>query len=905
MDGSPDTLSAEAIAGALLESKSVNSASVLESNWIRASGQNQSLLICADVEQIRETGRLERGAELLESPDIGVLFVDPPQLCILSVGGEARGDVDFLGWDEEEIIATLLEIVPDLLQEGFDTYPDLSFQSLTRFFTMLLPTGDEDATDKVKPQLGQENHGFLPPLPPEMEADVANVIASWVLRDDPQYIADFGSGGDALTTAFADQRTEEAELYLVDLPNDTARVGRLMSAYRYPNAHSMDMQSIPHTFLLNDGKTQIKLDELSKENGDFDEGAPIEKFDAVFSGLIPDTMLEIGDEFRERLRDSGLIRPHTGLSTYLAVEGLENLADGGRGAFFLTLGQMARFDILKRALEIGRVHAVLLFGSPGNTLVEWPSQPVAVVLFEKSKVAATSEDVRVIEIGSTTLDPRINRLIQAPSAQVRSEDVNDVEGLEFRAIPSEDLEQLPIRPVLYEPQLAPFLRADETVHLEQLVDSVRQNRPTGANDFFYFEKTKAEQLGFPRRFLTPVIKRPPEDSSFNLGYEQTNYYALDLREYIDSLKSRGIEISERSVLESLQADGYSQVVDYIEEHQNLADRATLQRRNLWFCPFRKRDQVSEVLLFRRYSDGSWYRLQDKDILVDQSWYVFECDPEIVDSLHRLLNSEPYQNLLSYYGHSSEHLYQTAPLSELRKLPIATGPLKEGLNEFPFPPSRRREQRYLDEAVVERCRDSDASEALESLLDPDDRFAWAWFLSPNEYEEFKEMYYADEKRAEGYIADRLHEEEVKEMLAHITESDLHTGRWDIIEELAEEYQQENYRLFIYAATPQFEGFIMDWAEEKEYDIVWKNGRPYVEISNQDETGDQEPIPKGLGALIDAFIPRGFGDFLLDEVKDLRDATAHGEVIANSREQAAITFLSLHTLTLQISEGKLQE
>jgi hypothetical protein len=854
---------------------------------------------------MREIGQLEQGAKLLELSDIGVLFIDSPKLFILSVEEEMRGEVDYLGWDNEEIISVLLETILDLLQEGFGTYPDLSFNSLTRFFAMLLTTGGKNATREENPQLSHENHGFLPPLPPEMEADVANVISSWVLRDNPQYIADLGSRGDALTAAFADQRVDEAKLYLVDLPNDTARVGRLMSAYRHPVSYSANIHSIPHTFLLDDGRPQIRLDQFFETNSDSERKMPTRKFDAVFSGLIPDTMNEVGDEFRERIRDIGLIRPHTGLSTYLAVEGLEHLADGGRGAFFLTLGQMARFDILKRALETGRVHAVLLFGSPGNTIVEWPSQPVAVVLFEKSKVAGTSEDVRVIEIGSTTLDPRINRLIQAPFVQVRSEDVNDVEGLEFRAIPSEDLKHLPIRPVLYEPQLAPFLRADEAVPLEQLVDSVRRNRPTGADDFFYFEKPKAEQLGFPRRFLTPVIKRPPEDSSFNLDYEQTDYYALDLREYIDSLKSRGIEVSEESVLESLQADGYSQVVDYIEEHQKLADRATLQRRNIWFCPFKTRDQVSEVLLFGRYSDGSWYRLQDNDILVDQSWYVFECDSEIVDSLHRLLNSEPYQNLLSYFGHSSEHLYQTVSLSDLRKLPIATGPLKEGLNEFPFPPSRRREQRYLDEAVVERCRDSAVSEALESLLDPDDRFAWAWFLSPSEYEEFEEMYDADEKRAEGYIADRLHEKEIKEMLAHITESDLHTERWDIIEELAEEYQQENYRLFMYGATPQFEGLIMDWAEEKEYDIVWKNGRPYVEISNQDGSGDQEPIPKGLGALIDAFLPRGFGDFLLDEVKALRDATAHGEVIANSREQAAVCFLSLHTLALQISEGRLQE
>lgn len=144
-----------------------------------------------------------------------------------------------------------------------------------------------------------------------------------------------------------------------------------------------------------------------------------------------------------------------------------------------------------------------------------------------------------------------------------------------------------------------------------------------------------------------------------------------------------------------------------------------------------------------------------------------------------------------------------------------------------------------------------------------------------------------------------------MIDNIIESTLHTERWETIEELAEEYQQENYRLFMYAATPQFEGFIMDWAKENGHVVVWKGGRPYVQFISQDEDEKPEPIPKGLGTLIDAFLPRGFGDFLQDKVKELRDGLAHGEVIANSREQAAICFLSLHTLALQIAEGKLQE
>lgn len=904
MDDTPVTLSTEGIVDVLKESLGVKYSSIVEEEWIRVQGQSKSILICTNVDQKRNRGRLERGAEILNSSDDGVIFLDAPRVFIVSTGDEPRGEIDVIGWEEEEIMETIREIVPKLLQEGFDEYPDLSFRALTRLFTSLISSVDDADLNDNTFRPGQENNGFLPPLPPEIERDVMNLVANWVLRDTPQRVADLGSGGGGLTAVLAEQRDKTTDIYLADFPSDIARVGRLTSAYRYPESYSADIQTLRHEALFDENQPQKSLVEFGEENTDgTDQDLTAEEFEAVVSGLVPDTIHGASEEIRDRMSELGVASSHTGLSTYLAVEGMQHVAEGGRGAFFLTLGQMARFDILEHALDIGRIHSILLIGKPGKMIGEWPSQPLAVVLFENVPMKGDSEDIRIVEVTSETLDSRANRLVQAPPRQVSSEDVVDIDGLDYRTISADDIEQLATRLILYEPQLAPFLRADETVPLEQVVNSIRVNRPTGANEFFYFESSELEKLDFPRRFLTPVVKRPPEDSSLNLTPEQVSHYALDLREYIDSLEQSETNISEESVLQSLREDGYTRVAEYIEDHRELADRPTFQYRDFWFCPFRRRDRSSEVLLFGRYSEGSWYRLQDSEVIVDQNWYVFECESESAESLHRLLNSEPYQNLLTYFGHSSEQLYQSVPLSDLQRLPVATGPLEEGLEDFSFPPTRRREQRRLDEAVVERCRDTTASEALGSLLDPDDRFAWAWFLTPDEYEKFKQMYEANEERAEGFIASRLLESELREMLDHIAESDLHTERWEIIEELAEEFQQENYRLFMYGATPQFEGFIMDWARRNGHTVVWRNGRPYVEIASQDEQNDTEPIPKGLGALIDVFLPRGFGDFLRDEVKELRDETAHGEVIADSREQAAICFLSLHTLALQISEGKL--
>lgn len=56
MDDTPDSPSLETIVSVLQESQGVRSVSVIEDEWIRVSGQNQSLLICANGERTRDEG---------------------------------------------------------------------------------------------------------------------------------------------------------------------------------------------------------------------------------------------------------------------------------------------------------------------------------------------------------------------------------------------------------------------------------------------------------------------------------------------------------------------------------------------------------------------------------------------------------------------------------------------------------------------------------------------------------------------------------------------------------------------------------------------------------------------------------------------------------------------------------
>lgn len=245
----------------------------------------------------------------------------------MSVSEKLQGNVEFLGGSKEEVTATLRETVLTLLQEGFDDYPDFPFRALTRFFELLL-SNDEKCSNGAKFHRSQEESGFLPPLPLEMEIDVASLIADWVLRDIPKRIADLGSGGDALTAALADRRDEGTNLYLLDLPSQIARVGRLMASYRYPEASLEDIQILPYASLSDDRQALKVLDEftdLPNDRSDWDD--IVGGFEAVISGLIPDTIQGASEDIRDRMSELGIARGYTGLSTYLAVEGMQCLSE--------------------------------------------------------------------------------------------------------------------------------------------------------------------------------------------------------------------------------------------------------------------------------------------------------------------------------------------------------------------------------------------------------------------------------------------------------------------------------------------------------------------------------------------------------------------------------------------------
>jgi len=874
----------------------------LEDSWLHVIGDSRSLLVCIDGEALTSSGRLTEGAELLDPDDSGVVFTTAPVVHVLGISDYFSGGAERLPSDSTEaFMEDLGEMVSQLLVDGFKEFSELTTGELPLFFSNIISEERYQEGTPIKGS-GRTLRGLPVTWPPDIEEGLVDLLVNWLLFDSPKDIVDLCSDGWSLTNRLLDycHRENDVTLRLVDLPSEGARLGRLVSAYRSPGERPTEVVECKLDDILKETAEQAGLDQFG---GNSDTENPAAS--AVVAGFCSGRPLDVNESLKERASALNLgLPPRLSLPTYLTAEGIQSLEEGGRGVFILPFRQLARQSFLQCILDQGQLHSVLLLDDP-----EEPGEgarrsvELAIVLFEKDRSDNDSEAVRLIEMEAPKFDPRLNRLVQAPIQQLDSSDAADITGVSFHLVNSTELKELNPRLVLREPQITPFLRAEQTRELGDVVDKIQHGVRSGANDFFYLNSDEVEQLDLSPQFLTPVLRGPRDpvdEEGRRVTAGSSDFYALDLREFLQQFDENP---PEKVVLRELRRQGYRSVADYIESHDDLGESGSLQRRDYWFCPFDSPIDNPPDLLVGRFSDGTWYRYRGDGAIIDQSWYGVWCEDTDPESLIKLLSSEPYELLIQHLGQSMSQVHSRYTIRDISQLPINTDSLGTGLDKITFPPERRRDQRQLDQAVIDGCSQQAAREALATLIEPDDQFAWAWFLSPEEYEEFQRRYERSEERAREYVAKRLNEDEIRKMLTEIEESPLRMERWETMAELAEEYRDGHYRLFMYGATPQFEGFIMDWASNKGYPISKRDGRPYVQIPGENpEEGNQE-IPKSLGALIEAFIPRGFGDFLQDDITTLRNTITHGEIIEMSHERAAICFLALHTLALQIREDQL--
>ncbi|WP_224268504.1 hypothetical protein [Haloprofundus salinisoli] len=636
------------LANVLHSHSTVTDVNFCEEHWLRVTDSEQSLLICTNAMAVGGADQLIRGAELLEETDSGVVFVSVPALYALGIGDPNRGTVEgLMALTAGAIVEEIVEFTVHLLSEGFAGYPELHFSDLAKFFASMLSSDEDENEQRQQVQSNSHQGEFPATWPAEIEEGVVDLITRWVLRENPRNVVDFCSDGWPLVprlTEYCNTRDKNTQIQVVDLPTHTARVGRLVTAYGYPQQYSDQISKLNLDTVLSDLDEQTELEVFNDINTPERPHPP----DVVTSGICSSNTPDIIPALRERASKLGLgIPPRVSPSIYLAVEGMKSLADGGFGAFVLPFAQLSRSSFLQYAFDEGRIHAIMMLENSEDDLSvnHRPVLEPALVLFKKEDSDVNSNRVRLIKTKPTEFDHRIHRLVNAPDDQVSNTDTEEIEGVSLELVSPSDLLALNPRFIFKEPQLAAFLRDEDTYQFGDVVDKVRRGVRTGANDFFYFASDELPEVDIPDRFLTPALKRNPDftgEESYTITTKRSDYSVLDLREFLRDFDNP----TEEEVLKELQEQGYNNLVSYIQDHSDLADHAGFQHFDVWFCPFNQPENKPPDLVIGQFSDGKWYRYRAEGMIIDQSWYGVWCGDTDPNALQKLLNSEPYQQLLS-------------------------------------------------------------------------------------------------------------------------------------------------------------------------------------------------------------------------------------------------------------------
>ena len=908
MSQAPEIPTTEDIFQLFIELDTVAEVNLIDESWMLIHGAEKSIALCPLYEAEDQILALEKGAELLDREISEIILADLPALFILRSGSplEVRQEA-LLGSGFSQALPAIIQ---ETLQPEFGDYQNISRADLGRLFSILLAEQTGNRNDSIDDPCSGE--AFPPLWPQETKAELADAASKWLFRDNPDTVLDLcsGLGGFSAAIAARRQNTEHSGQYIVDHSIQQVEAHRLISAYTGRAEYPFGVQRVDYEdFIGRDRSDERTLDSFRSQSessaGTEDRTSPPMQYDAVTAPICPGAR-RLPDIYKDRYAEFGL-RGHRDFNNLLAAEGVSALSNSGRGVFVLSLGNFLREDLLEFMAEQGRIHAIMLLGNPQEEPFkdEVAAPQTVVVFFEKSSSKdKDSQMIRVTQIEEINLHPKTDWFLNAPQEDIEP-NAGQEEGINFKLLAQKDLVEHHAKPLLFDPELVPIYESENSAPLECFVD-MKHGVKTGANKFFYPQEDVLDEYQIPNWFLTPVLWRLSDnDNKYTITRTDIDQFAFDLREYLNTLEKQEEEVTEDLVIEYLESDGYHGVVEYILDNQELADRHTLQQPDIWFCPFWKSAPSSPDLVFRqRVTDGRWYTIELDDVIIDRTWYVIDCD-ERAKSLHRLLNSEPYQELLRYMGQPIGAGYLQFRHNDIKQLPIVKEIVDDlGEADLSFPPETRRDQRELDDAIVDLCTDSDLRDSMEFLMEPDDELAWAWFLSLSEYDEFRGLYEMDREAAEEYVSERVGENEIGEILETITQRELHKERWETLEELVEEYGEESFRLFMYGLTPQFEGVIMDWAEEEDGVEPDDTGDDFqIKISAKSPDGEDQEISKGLKNLIDTFLPRGFGDFLSDEIKEVRNDIAHGEVIESSSRQATICLLALNALVIQISRDKL--
>ena len=712
-----------------------------------------------------------------------------------------------------------------------------------------------------------------------------DTLQSWLFNNDPSVILDpTGNAGNLLEGLGVDSMTEDLTTITLENTADEEEGDPVVAASDNHSDEWFESISVAdYLRSLSEEGDKSRSDRSSSDLAD-DPSA-----DAVCCFELSNRRQYTDDDIRGYLESLLGVTGRPQLERVLSA--LAALHEGGRGVFLLSRSMLVSYESVFEYLQGFRLHAIIDLDPEQFGFEEIdPRFEVSVVLVEKR---STNNDDLVRHITLDRFDDRLGALIHSPTAHLPGIELTD-HNLDLTMIDQQAFTEFPPHVAYNVPHLLPIFRSGEFVSLREIEGvTVHRGAQLSPPEAFYFTPGEVKKSAIDSELFTPIITRDAlGEATYSIAESDVEQLVLDLRQPIREIEEENSDLSEKEILKELRSSGYEHAVDYVTS--NILDWNP--RMGYWFCPFLHQDVDRFALVTRELSaDAEWTRVDLDSVILDRLCIGIACtDPDAKQGISQLIQTQGYQRLIeglfdSSFGgviHYKKYLIDEIPIPRralTKDFRIQTEPI--------YPPESHRDEVRLTELLQECVREEPARETFERLLEPNDEYAWAWFLSPDEYQEFTQKWETDPEDAKQFVADRLTEEDVERIERDLKRDSMPAERAQIIMELLEEYRNQKNRLFLYGITPQFEGVLADWAERQGHPISKTDDGNFVVYVDGD---GGETVSKTLAGLLNYYLKDGFGEFLHTHVRQSRNDLAHGGIVENDRRQATMFLLCLYAL-----------
>lgn len=700
---------------------------------------------------------------------------------------------------------------------------------------------------------------------------IAEILTGWAITSEDDSVLDFATGSGTLLEQAATYLDTEGRLTGVEIHPFIAKLAE-------SRVRGIDNAEIFKQDFF-DWRTPEQLELGEETQGEHST----EKYDAVvgnppITSFLPPEQRDKISEWTQGRRPS--------LAAAFVAKAVTHLKDGGRGAFVLPKKAL-KDGLLEQLTESCGIHRIVEL--PLGVFADAHSVELVVLTLVKEERDPQVKETGVGRFNQMELPDNARGLFEQPLDKILENRYNSYDA-ELVKASHVDLEGRNVLRILSNPSIYDIITSEGFTKLGELSGvQIGSGVSTGNNDFFYFDPSEKEESGIDERFFRPIIKNPPSDIR-SISEDVIDLYLLDLTRYVEELRSDGVEVTEERVLEELENDGYTDLIRYIED-------SPLHHRGdgLSFTPnYLGKFQNPDLIIPEFFDEPVCYTVELDDAVFDSTVIGVQVDGEQHrDALARLLKTPLYREFFQTYAESMDLNWYRINITQLKEIPIIEQALNEDaferLEPF-FPPEDDNDLVNLNHLLIESCEREEEKQALRRYLASRDNFAWSWFLTLPEFEEFQELLESDRDQAQEFVVDRFDQELLGQARQTFRNVRFFNERQNLLDDLLMEFEEGHYRGFLAGIVLQFEGILADLVEEAGGDIIEEEGKTEFKMPGKNRSQKK----KNLDNLISQFFDGPFSEYLHQTIRKRRNKIAHGDVIEDSRELSIHFFVSFYAL-----------